>query len=105
MVDQTTPQHFGQFSLIGINILTVILAALIFFSVSTWFQVFVRWVSPKQNDDDKANLDKALKLAILWTSCVTIILVIVSLCLGSSVWNDASQWKGHDVSEMLDEMI
>jgi len=98
-------QHFGQLSLIGVNVLTVALAALIFYSISTWFEVFVQWTNLKDGES-KDNFDASLKLAVRWTCCVIFILIVVSLILGASPTSkDLPEWGGHETVEMPTTMM
>ncbi|AYV80878.1 MAG: hypothetical protein Harvfovirus9_8 [Harvfovirus sp.] len=100
-------QHFGQISLIGINVLTVVLAALIFYVVAAWFDVLAHRVAignkPEINKDE---YHVAFRLAMIWTVFVIIIIVTASLVFSLfPTSKDIPDWGGHEVSKDVRDAI
>ncbi|AYV83187.1 MAG: hypothetical protein Hyperionvirus4_152 [Hyperionvirus sp.] len=91
-------EHFGQFSLIGVNFLTVILAAIIFYVVASWYQVLAKWIALKYNSN-RDNFNASLKLAKIWTIFVLIIFGVTLFIAAEPKLKYMSDWGGHNVME------
>jgi len=88
--------HFGQFSLIGVNFLTVILAAIIFYIVASWYQVLAKWIALKP-DSNRDSFNASLKLAVIWTILVLMIFIITFYLTYNPKLKYLSDWGGHNV--------
>lgn len=91
-------------SLLRVDIVSVIVAALLFYVVSVWFNVAAIW-SELKTSDDRAHYNSAVKFAWLWTAIVVVLVImlyiarILTKSLDSSEWGTPA-WGGHDVSHM-----
>ena len=97
-------EQFVRFSLIGVNILTVILAGIIFLVVMSWYQVLTRYLAAN-SDARREAFYNSVKLAVIWTIFVLVVILIVfylSLNLDLKYIPDSG---GRNVSDLIDDGI
>ncbi len=95
-------------SLLRVDIVSVIIAALLFYVVSVWFNVAAIWSELKAGDA-REHFDSAVRFAWIWTGVV--VLLVIALYIFRVLTKPAPTtnlepgnpaWGGHDTSHASD---